>query len=101
MKHFLLLLFAITLFVQPIKTQDSLSQKTYTVVTAEGERTVSANEQNKQITDRLKQMRREKQEQQESKHNQKQTLKVIGKIASLAILISIITWWRKRKAKGN
>lgn len=101
MKHIFFLLFGIVLLTQPTMAQDSLAQKTHTVVTANGTQTVSAEQQNKELTDRLKKMNQDRKDERDQKRTEKYTYKLIGKIVFAVLIVGAVALWRSRKKGSN
>lgn len=100
MKHLLIIIFGITLLSQPISGQDTTSTPKHTVVTAKGTRTVSAEDQNRELNDRLRRIAQEREEAREEKQNKKRIIKIVGKIALVAIIGGIAAWVWPRKKKS-
>lgn len=101
MKHLFILLFGLTLLCHPVSAQDSSQEETRTVVTAEGTKTVPAEDQNRELKDRLQKMKQDRKDERESKRNQKRIFKIAGRIAILAIILAGVAWWRNRKKKNS
>ncbi len=101
MKHILFLLFGIVLLTQLSIAQDSLAQTTHTVVTANGTETVSAEQQNKDLKERLQKMNQDKQDERDAKRTEKYTYKFIGKIVIGVVIIGAVALWQSRKKRSN
>ncbi|SHG19920.1 hypothetical protein [Dysgonomonas macrotermitis] len=100
MKHLLILIFGITLLSQSASGQDTTSTPKHTVVTPKGTRTVSAEDQNRELNDRLRRIAQEREEAREEKQNKKRIIKIVGKIALVAIIGGIAAWVWPRKKKS-
>jgi len=102
---FLILLVCIVSSTTIVAQNSDSVPKTYEVVSADGTRkTVTAEDANAGLTDRLREMREKKEQEREDKQNKKYTLKAISRIG-ISILIVLaglfITFLRKRKNKTN